>query len=553
MAIRRAKGFTKPSPETIVNTTMVAPIKGVDARTPIGGMNPLNCIYTYNLMPAEYGMLLRPGFQEHQIAITGGASTGSRTIIPYTGDPNTTTDDRLFVCNNEGIWDVTVYDATPVLKVAFVTTTGNAGHGVFTNYTDQAGASFILFADSVNGLMVYTVSTDAWAVANPASYTGGLTTTAVRFVVVHKQRLWLIEDDNIGWYLPIASMIGACTKFYFGTKFPHGGTLLALINWSVDGGDGLDDYLVAVGSGGDVIPYQGADPSTAESAASPAGWASRGTYYIGRLPIGRRFFSEYSGDMYLLSSYGIISMSDLLRGVNAKDISADSMSFPIARLLREQLLLTSESLGWEIKFLPGEGQVTIASPVSVTTGQYVQYSMNLATQGWGFWRGVPMTSFTQWKENTYFCTEADKVYVMNVTRDYVLADKNDAAAQGAKIEFSILGPFGTASSPGRFKLGHIVRADWLSTSQLDYDIEIRYDYDLGELVSPSVSESLLSSAIFDTSNWDEALWAGAEGGYNSTLGVNGMGRSMAVIMRGTAGEGSRFVSWDIMWSVGGVL
>jgi hypothetical protein len=67
-------------------------------------------------------------------------------------------------------------------------------------------------------------------------------------------------------------------------RLPHGdGT------WTVDGGDGPDDRAVFVTSEGEVIVYQGTNPSSATT------WAKIGSYYIGK-PLGRRCLEKFGGD-----------------------------------------------------------------------------------------------------------------------------------------------------------------------------------------------------------------------------------------------------------------
>ena len=109
-----------------------APLGGVDLRKAIGSDDPSTCVYTYNLVPYEYGMRIRQGYREWQIGLDTGAGNalGVSSVIPYYGA--TTATDKLFVATNEGIWDVTAEGGTPVLKVAFPVTTAAAGSGTST-------------------------------------------------------------------------------------------------------------------------------------------------------------------------------------------------------------------------------------------------------------------------------------------------------------------------------------------------------------------------------------------------------------------------------------
>lgn len=554
MAIHTARAANKiPQENSLQVTVMPAPTKGIDARAPTGNMPSDVCIYTYNLMPAEYGMLLREGYREWCIDLDAGVSTGIKTIIPYTGVLAGAVDDRLFAISNEVIWDVTTIDA-PVNKFTFPSSAEGSGHGVFAHYIDQGGDDFLYYADGINGLHIYNglsaaVNPDTWALA--AGITGPILATVV-FVVVHKQRMWLVEEGkSSAWYLPINSGQGAATEFYFGGKFPHGGRVYAMYNWSIDGGKGIDDLLVVVSSSGDVIVYEGEDPSSAET------WKIRGTYFIGDVPVGRRIGSEYSGDLYLLSSFGLISMSDLIRGVDTQNPSESSLSFRVARPLREQIRAKKTEYGWEPIFLPAIGQLLITIP-QVDSEPWIQYNLTLATEGWGFWRGVPMTCVGDWGGTIYFGTEDGRVCAMDVTRDnMLLTPPPDPELNGDPIDFSLLSSYQNLGSPGIFKRVQMARPDFYGNSAPAYTIKVLYDYDFNEPAAVvQGDEASAANDQWDGAIWDLGVWSTIEGASFGSLqlaGTSGIGRSVAIAMRGSSGDALRLITWDIMWLTGGPI
>ena len=151
-------------------------------------------------------------------------------------------------------------------------------------------------------------------------------------MVQHKLRIWLIErNSNKAWYLPIRAVSGDATEFFFGSKFRHGGELVGLYNWTVDGGTGRDDHLIAISREGDVIPWTGEDPADAMT------WTSTGVFFIGRIPAGRKVAAEYGGELFMLSYLGLTTLSDLLRGGNPEDPFRNQIGFHIARLLRQDM------------------------------------------------------------------------------------------------------------------------------------------------------------------------------------------------------------------------
>lgn len=538
--------FKRPSPQATQAGILPAPIKGIDGRVSIAEGNPANCIYTYNIMPSEYGMRVRNGYREWCIGIetAPGLGFGVGTVMPYEGPITGASDDYLFVVTNEGIWDCTVYD-TPVLEIAFTDTSIDAGHGTFTQYTDANGDELLFYADSKNGLYMYDPALDAWAVA------GGITgpvTTNVNFIVSHKQRLWMVEEDStVGWYLDTNSISGVATPFYFGNKFRHGGYIAGLYNWSVDGGAGVDDYLVAVGSAGDVIPYEGEDP------AFPDTWRVVGTYFIGSVPLGGRCGSEFGGNLHLLSVYGITSMADLLQGAAATIDADSSIAYKIARMLRNDMHETRTARGWEIKFLTSDGVVMVNTPLRPGYA-HQQFMYNITTQGWGIWRDLPVATADLWHDHVYFGTSDNRFMVMDINVDGATITPPAEGFNGVPINFSILSNFQHFDAPAMFKRGAMVRSNYVGVAVPDHTTKFVYDYDLAEIQYETSTTALGTGSEWDVSLWDQALWGAGGVEAASTLnGSMGMGRSLAVAVSGKATERATLVSWDVMWNTGGML
>ena len=535
-----------PQQNSLQATVLPGPSGGMDVRSPIGSMSPEDAIYLYNMMPAEYGLLLRPGYREYCIGLDNGDLDGGvRTLIPFTGVQPGPADDYLFAVTNEGMWNVTDYN-NPVFvpEVVFTDTSSAAGHGVYCHFITDAGADLLYYADSKNGLFQFDGTT--WSV--PTGITGPVISN-ICFCMVHKQRIWFIEEGSSkGWYLEAGAIQGAATEFQFGPKFTHGGRLYALFNWTVDGGLGVDDFLVAISTAGDVIVYQGADPSSADT------WESRGVYYIGDIPEGRRFASEYSGDLYVLSAFGLISMSDLLKGVDSANPAEGSLAFKIARPLRIDIQEKIDMLGWEPIFLPPLGQLLITVPKSSKDREWIQYGMNLAVEGWGLWRGVPAQCAEDFAGKVYFGTPDGRVCVMDQTVDEVkITPPALPEPNGNAIPFSILSSYTYMGTPAVFKRVQMLRPNFFSRTEPAYEVKILYDYDYEE---PSIGAEApaIGQSTWDVGLWDQAIWYSELGtGQFSLIGVAGIGRSIAVAMRGSSREPLRFISWDAMWQAGGPI
>jgi hypothetical protein len=551
MAVKnlRPNQIARPAPQTVKVHRYPAPIKGVDSRIALTEGSPLHCVYTFNLVPFEFGMAVRKGYREQQINVTAGISEGVHTVIPFDGVEETGVQDKLFVVTNEGIWDVTIIGAAPILMFTFADQSANAGYGPYCHYVNGADEDVLLYADNFNGLFTYDTPTNTWS--QPADIVGPVVEN-IRWVVSHKQRLWVVEENStIAWYLPIASNSGQATEFFFGNKFRHGGNLEGLFNWSVDGGNGVDDMLVAVSRAGDVLPYKGADPSSA------ATWDLVGSYFIGAIPKGPYFGSEHGGNLYLLSTYGLISMNDLLQGVDSASTYAahrdsTSLTGSITSIIRERMVETIEDYGWEVTAIPSEGGILVSSP-RVNNGPYIQFIHNISTNAWGIWRGVPLTTFDTFKGAVVFGTEDNRVCRMDVTVDNQLLTPIPDQINGNPINFSLLTSYQALAADAIYKRVKLIRADFLANGSPTFTLQARYDYDISEVLSPAAPPAKLSGA-WDVGAWDLAVWgAGSPLPFNGLQGSWGSGRYVAIAMFGETRDITRFIGFDVLYDTGGPL
>jgi hypothetical protein len=522
---------------------------GMDIRKAIGSNDLTNCVYTYNLCPFEYGLRVRDGYREWQINVDAGAMLGVHTLIPFDSVAENDVGNKLFAVTNEGIWDVTEYDSTPVQVVIFADQSEDAGYGTFTHYVDQAEADVLFYADSLNGLYSYDAATELWV---NTGILDNLDEADVKFVMSHKNNVWFaVRNSTIGYYLPILAKTGVVTPQYFGDKFQHGGSLEGMFSWSVDGGRGVDDIFVAVSHAGDVIVYTGSGPDESD-------WGMKGVYYIGDIPNTPRFGSEQGGELFLLSAYGLSSMNDLLQGVDSNSLQAglesNGMAAKIGGQIRTDMKNKIDDRGWDVALVPTEGGVLVSTP-TLGSAAPIQYYYNLTTQGWGIWRGVPMQCFTEFQDAVYFGTQDGRIMRMDVPVDDMKLTPDNPNFNGEDIEFSILTAFSALEAEGVYKRVKLIRPDFLASLKPLHSSQIRYDYDIneGELIDQQ-TPSGGTLGLWDVSNWDEAVWASAAGSTFPTIGgAWGYGRYVAVATKGASRARTRLIGWDLIYDIGGPM
>ena len=523
-----------------------APIRGMDARIGAAANDDQICLWAINIMPVEYGMRVRQGYRELQTGIPSEV----RTIVPYEGLVSTGADDKIFSVCAEGIYDTTAPGGVPVEKFAFSNVTEDSGWGNYTHYIDEAGNDFIFYADGDNGLFTYTPSTDTWAqatglVPSPDSI-GTFDVTDIVYIVVHKLRIWFItKNSNKAWYLNVRASTGECTEFFFGNKFKHGGDLVGLYNWTIDGGAGRDDHLVAISRGGDVLPYTGDDPS------SDMTWENTGVYFIGRVPRGTRVASEYGGSLFLLSAYGITAMADLVSGLEPEDPNKSQLGNKVARLVRLDMRDYYNLHGWAIKFVSDQGMLVVNTPKRADD-TYRQYVMNTTTYGWGLWRDIPYVCAEPFDGDLLIGDPDGRLLRMDRDVDNVPT----TGGTGDDIRWFVLTSFNDLGSPAINKRCKFIRPNFSVSEGASptFDAYAMYNYLTLEPLAPVTGPGINTGDVWDTGLWDEARWSSTvQLPFFATHGAWGIGRTFAIAMTGRSRGQTLLASWDIAWDVGGFL
>lgn len=516
---------------------------GVNAQAPLSGMSPDEAIFLYNIIPSESGCKIRAGTQEW-CNEGGGTPMDTRigTYIPFTGADGSTK--KLFAVDVDGIWDVSTEGANQATqKLAFGSTDVSAGRGTWTAFTNSSGAEYIYYADAVHGLHLYTASTDTWATASGFT---GLTVGNVRIVFQHKLRLWFVEEGGQkASYLDIGAINGTVTDYYFGSAFRAGGAIAGLYNWSRDGGAGPDDWLVVVGRAGDVTAYEGYDPSDSTL------WELKGTWSIGRIPEGHRFGYKLGGELFLLSQYGLLTMSAIFQGVDQSDFRSNPTA-KITKLIRARMATEIDDDGWEVIGFPAEGAIVIASPIRLGhTDEMLQYVFNVTTQTWGFWRDVPGYTFIEYDSKMYFGDENGITWYMTEgTDNRTIADTDDSEVE--PIIFSILGSFQTWGDPAKHTIPQFLRPTFLGRGVTDYNIQVVFDYRMAEVLSGDLSNDP-GQYVWDTGTWDSALWGDEQVNVENIVGATGIGHRLAIAIKGQAVTRSELLETNIAWTQGGFL
>jgi hypothetical protein len=399
----------KAQPQLGSITPLAIPAKGLNARDAFALMGPEYAISLVNALCEPYGLRTRKGYTEWATNIAPGSPV--RTMMSYYpaiasptslatriarrsvnqrllvegAAPRIAPAGKLFAATAGQIFDVTLGGPGPWAAMPGVGTIGGTdNYWTWLNYQNLAG-SFLVACRETGGYAFYNGA--AWT--TPVAGTGvgqinGCDPALFCYVIEHKKRLWFIEKNSTrAWYLPVSQITGTVTEFNFGEQFRHGGYLAAIESWTVDGGIGVDDYLVAVGSQGDVALYKGVDPD------SVGDFEITGVWHVGPLPIGRQAVLNTGADVHILSQFGVNAVSKLLNTIDLAQQETVRLSYMISPIIARLMRESNALVGWKIVSIPKEELFLIGVPRDSLELGGDFFALKLSTGGWSQLQDLP--------------------------------------------------------------------------------------------------------------------------------------------------------------------
>lgn len=502
-----------------------APVGGLNFRDPISNMAVTDALVMRNFIPKQTGAELRKGWKYHTSVLASNA------VSTFSYNAPNPANSKLFAALGGNIYDVTT--GTPVVSQSATGSTQNLWDTTqFANGADV----FLLAVSPGAGYWTYD-STNGWVQRTVTGLPANPTTVAV-----WKNRVWFtVQDSSSVYYLDTVDAItGTAVEFTMGSILRNGGYVRTLLNWTVDAGYALDDYLVVVGSMGDVGVWQGTDPS------DPQKFGLKGIWYVGPVPKYGRFFTGYGGDVMLLSELGLVPLSKLING-QFSDVQPGP-SAKVQSVLSPLISKLRDELSWDVFPVANSDVLVIKLPPQ--NGNYVQYAMNVNTGAWCTFTNVPMVCVASLNGNLYFGTD-DAHIARGFYGELDQVGTDDAGGQ--PVDGEIQSAFLAFETPGQLKKFSMVRPIFIARQPPSIKLKINTQYSLSGV---SGAPSFTSEA---RGEWDEGLWSIARWGSSSNtfetwIGVTGLGYYGALRMRVRGLGGTTiFASFHVMNEVGGVM
>lgn len=516
-AIKRSnRGLQKAS-----TYSLPAPVRGWNARDALASMKESDAVVMENWYPSATTVDLRKG----SVDWATGADFNPLTLMSWNGSSSS----KMFAATSSAIYDVTSNAPIGAAESGIAVTDGMFS---FVNFS-VAGGAYLIAVNGVDKLKLYDGSTwkDIDNTSTPAIT--GLSTTLLSYTAVIHRRVWFVQKGSTSaWYLPTASIGGALAEFPLGQVFSQGGYLVALASWTIDGGDGTDDYTVFLSSQGEAIVYKGTDPASATT------FAKVGSYALGE-PISNRCFQKYGGDLLVLCREGLLPLS---KSVQSSTISyAPSLTSQISTAFNEATAAYRNNPGWTCCSFPQGSFVFVNVPISTNYAE--QYVMNSLTGAWCKFTGLNATDWLVFEEKLYF-SRAGKVCQAWV----------GSSDSGAAIRGKVMQAYSSLRNLARNKHNKLVRPLIKNNGAVTIKVSLDTDYQFANTLPADVPVAV-SGALWDSAVWDSAVWASNGTYHREWLTVVAPEfYTAAFLLQCTAVNATiQWTATDFVYEVGGVL
>ena len=551
--------FTYKLTATVSGNATVVGAYTIQVTTPVNTLMNYTENFSFKFFAAA-GSTIYEAKQNPALAVFTGITSDKLQSVNMTNQAG----HFLVACN--GADPTMIYDGTSWFYVATTSTaqtistitrggTGNltatvttaAPHGlVDKNRVTISGATESnyngTYVIDVTGASTFTYTMVTAPAAN-ASVVGSYTVIGITgvdsstFINVNlfKNRLYFTQKDTLNcWYLDVDAIGGPASPLYFGGIARNAGYLQAMGTWTLDAGQGADDYAVFVTSMGEVIVYNGTDPDTADT------WALKGVWQLGQT-FSRRCFFKWSGDLLLLTQDGLVPLASALQSsrLDPRVNLTDKIYYAVSQAATAYY----DNFGWQINYFASENMLILNIPISNGTEQYVMHTI---TKSWGRFTNIEAHC---WEVSG----DADIHFGGNgFVGDFYQANSDD----GSNITAAAQQAYSYFDSPGQLKRFTMVRPTLQSSGGIpnvyaglstDFDTEIN----LGQV---SFNPAAMNDGVWDASTWDNANWSGGLTTTKVWQGVTGIGFTGSINLNVAARNIElHWASTDYIMERGGVI
>lgn len=502
------------------STAVAAPVGGLNDKDPLASMPPQDAVILDNWWVLPSSLEVRRG----SLVWASGMPGVVETIAEYAPSGGI---DKLFAISSGGIYDIT---GGGVVGAPLVSGLSNS-RWESTNIS-TAGGSFMYLFNGIDSPLLYDGVNFTQITGSSTPAITGVSTNLLSQGVVFKSRLYMVERDSCRvWYLPVTSIAGAALSFDLGAVFQRGGHIVGMYTWTIDAGNGADDHAIFISSNGEVVVYQGSDPSSAN------GWSMIGLFYLGS-PIGIRGAAKYGGDLVIATSAGILPLS---RGLLTASISkSEALTDKVQNIVSNAVGQHRNNFGWEICVYPDENALILNVPAGA--GNNYQLVQNSITGAW--------TKFSGWNATTIVNTGDGLFYGENgKVRKAWVGNTDD----GQMIVADALQSFQTFGRPAANKYFTMVNPFIQTTGHPSVLYAINGDY-IPKEPSGALVFAPPTGMIWSFMAWGTMAWGGSLAQYDQWATVGNIYRSAAIRLKVQSNAAEvQWAATNFVYEYGGLL
>jgi hypothetical protein len=495
--------------------SFVAPIKGWNTRDALDAMDPADAVQLDNLYPDAGGVSIRNGYTQYANGLGAGTV---KTLVEYSAGAI-----RKFLAAASGA----IYD---------VSASGAVGAPLATGFGNDAWqtVNFISRTFFVNGIDLMQVF-DGTTLAN-ASFTGVALNTLIG-AALYQQRLFFWQNNSTGfWFAQLNSISGTLSFFDLAAFAPRGGNLIAITTYSLDGGNGVQDFVVFIMSSGDCLIYFGNDP------ANLLNWALVGVYALSP-PVGPRAVCNYGAEAFVTTYDDHVPLKLQLTAISAGGLPARSK---VSNAVQAAVAANKGAFGWQALYYPKGRRLifnipnpdgTFSQHIQNTGVQYADKQTGQMTSPWCRFVNMNASCWGLFRDSLYFGGAGGNIYLAD-TGNMDLLGPVTAVGQQA---------WNTLDSPLR-KRATAIRPVLQTIGSLGYTFSIGFDY--GEINVPVAIVTSNPGSPWDTSPWDTSPWS-AEQVVNTLWSASGgSGVALSVALNISATQPATWLRTDLRGETG---
>jgi hypothetical protein len=524
-----------------------APTGGWNAREPKQEMQPTDAVILENMIPGTGGVALRGGLLTRKPS--AGSPGAVNTLLRYFPAAGT---QKLFAVAGTGLYDATSLGPWGSPLVSGLVSDKWQGVNFGT-----PGGYFLVAASGFDQPQLYDGSTwRAMTLAAPNGYAYTFDPTKLMAPFAYGNRLYFIERNSLRvWYLPTYSIqatgtyvdtngqtqrvqandtsgriLTTCVQVLdLASLFTLGGSLVAMADWTRDGGTGSDDYAVLITSAGQVAVYAGYNPNATDSSA----FSLVGIFRIPP-PIGTRCVIRAGADLAVLTQTGALPFSSIL-SLSQSQTDQVALTDKIRGAFKDAFAQATTLPGWEMAEYPMGALLLVNVPQPSGTPQ--QYVMNVLTGAWCNFTGLPATTFSLLGDSLVFGTADGRVV------QYDVGNQDD----GQPISGICLPAFSIFRQAGKKRF---LLARPLYTGAIGYRpaIKLKAEYDDSREIL--TQGTVPAGGTPWNSPWNSP-WGPAQGSSSQWQGIRGVAQAASVIMNVVSNNPFRFDHMDVQFETGG--